>query len=98
MQSFFTGHQGKPRASSAELSNIGVYKPKSEGIWQIGRMTFSQCANPTGGAFGVNVVTGGDGCASLNFCWCEDAMEEGLLEKVVEGIRDGVRDLVTRGG
>lgn len=98
MHSFFTDQQGKQRASSAELSNIGVYKPKGEGMWQIGRMTFSQCANPTSGAFGVSVVTGGDGCASLNFSWCEDAMEEGLLEKVVEGVRDGVRDLVTRGG
>jgi len=94
MHDFFTSNLGKPRVPSAELSNIGVYKPKSEGEWRIGRMTFSQCANPTAAALNVNVVTGGDGNASLNVSWCEGAVEEGLAGKVMEGLEEGIVGLV----
>jgi len=82
---------------SAELSNIGVYKPKSEGEWRIGRMTFSQCANPTAAALNVNVVTGGDGNASLNVSWCEGAVEEELVGRVMEGLKEGIVGLVEGG-
>tara|TARA_R110002003_G_scaffold252_1_gene17828 strand:- start:2977 stop:4428 length:1452 start_codon:yes stop_codon:yes gene_type:complete len=94
MHGFFHGALGKPRALTADLSSIGVYKPKSTGQWEIGRMTFSQCANWTGGAFGVNVVTGGDGNASVNFCWCKGSVEEGMIGRVMEGVKRGVEELV----
>ena len=97
MHDFLTSNLGKPRMPSAELSNIGVYKPKSEGEWRIARMTFSQCANPTAAALNVNVVTGGDGNASLNVSWCEGAVEEGLVGKVMEGLEEGIVGLVEGG-
>lgn len=95
MHDFFNSMLGKPRLASMELSNIGMYKDKDEaGKWKIGRVTFSQCPNPTGAAICVNVVTGGDGNASVNFCWFEGAVERELVEKVVEGLRDGVGALI----
>lgn len=95
MHDYVDGLLGKPRGSSAELSNIGVYRNKDEGgRWMIGRVTFSQCPTPTGDPFCVSAVTGGDGCASLNFSWFEGAVEEGLVGKVMEGFREGVEALV----
>jgi hypothetical protein len=81
---------------SFELSNIRVYRSKDEQReeWRIGRMTFSQCAIPTGAAFEVNIVTGGDGNMMGNFCWSADNVEEDLVEKVVEGIERGVAVLL----
>jgi hypothetical protein len=93
---YLEAHRGKERTQSFELSNIGVYQSKEEQGrgWRIGRMTFSQCANPTGPAFGVNVVTGGDGNMTGNFCWRADNVEEYLVEKVVEGLGRGVAALL----
>jgi hypothetical protein len=86
---------GKPRQASMELSNIGMYKKKDlDGKWKIGRVTFSQCPNPTGAAICVNVATGGDGNASVNFCWFEGAVQREFVGKVLEGLREGVRALV----
>jgi hypothetical protein len=99
MHDYVNGHLGKPRSSSVELSNIGVYKNKTDGgKWQIGRVTFSQCANPTGAAICVNVVTGGDGCASVSFCWFDGAVVEELVGKVLEGLREGVDGLIGEDG
>jgi hypothetical protein len=98
MHALFTDDLGKARADSAELSNIGVYRPQvGEGEWNIGRMTFSQCANVTGCAFGVNVVTGGDGNASVGFCWCEGGVEEGLVGTVIEVLEEGIKDWLGMG-
>jgi hypothetical protein len=96
VHNYLDSHLGNERMPSFELSNIGVYKTKDDRLrtWGIGRMTFSQCANPTGPAFGVNVVTGGDGNATLNFCWGDAALEDGLMDKVVVGVREGVKALV----
>jgi hypothetical protein len=96
IQGYLDSQRGKERTQSFELSNIGVYKPKEKTgqEWRIGRMTFSQCANPTGAAFGVNVVTGGDGNITVNFCWRADNVEEGLVEKVVDGVERGVATLL----
>jgi hypothetical protein len=60
----------------------------------MGRVTFSQCANPTGVAICVNVVTGGSGEMSANFCWCEGTVEVGFVGSVVRGVREGVEGLV----
>ncbi|KAF2821384.1 hypothetical protein CC86DRAFT_373726 [Ophiobolus disseminans] len=94
---FLTSNLGKERTLSTELSNVGVYKPKSEGEWKIGRMTFSQCANPMDAAFHINVVTGGDGNASLNASWCDGAVEEDLIGKVMDGLKKAVEQLVEDG-
>ncbi|KAH8702885.1 alcohol acetyltransferase [Phaeosphaeriaceae sp. PMI808] len=94
---YWAGHQGKPREKTAEMSNIGVYKAKAtpgEAKWQIGRIAFSQCAAPQGSAFGVNVVTGGDGNASINFGWLDAAIEKDLLTKIIEGVVNGLEELV----
>ncbi|KAF2131240.1 hypothetical protein P153DRAFT_374186 [Dothidotthia symphoricarpi CBS 119687] len=89
---------GSPRAISAELSSIDVHKSNVKeveiGKWDIGRMVFGQCANWTSGPFGVNVVTGGDGCARVNFCWFKGGIEEELVGKVVIGLRNGVEEFV----
>jgi hypothetical protein len=87
---------GKPRDPTTEISNVGVWQGKKEPRQKckVGRMTFSQCPNLVTGAFAVSAVTGGDGNAVLNFCWCEGAVEEEMMQKVVEGVREGVDGLV----
>ncbi|KAH7076146.1 alcohol acetyltransferase [Paraphoma chrysanthemicola] len=96
MHGLFTATLGKPRTCSADISSIGVYKPKDDGAgkWKIGRMVFSQCATWTGAPLGLSIITGGDGNASLNFVWCEGGIEDELVVRVVEGVRNAVGELV----
>lgn len=90
---YLTGHLGKARDASFQVSNIGVVKAPAEGEWKLGRMVFSQCANPVGAAVGMGVVTGGDGCASLCFYWGERVAEE-FISKVVGEVKVIVEGLV----
>jgi hypothetical protein len=87
---------GKERDPTTEISNVGVWQRKHVGgeKWKVGRMVFSQCPNLVTGAFAVSVVTGGDGNAVLNFCWCEGAVEESMMREVIEGVRKSVEGLV----
>jgi hypothetical protein len=97
MHDFFRSTLGKPRQASMELSNIGMFKNKDsgeDGKWKIGRVTFSQCPNPTGAAICASVVTGVDGNLSVNFCWFEGAVEREFVERVVEGFNEGIVGLV----
>jgi hypothetical protein len=98
MPKYFLEKLGKQRDPTTELSNVGVWQGKYElgQRWKVGRMVFSQCPNLASGAFAVSAVTGGDGNAVLNFCWCEGAVEEGFMKKVIEGVREGVEGLVRR--
>jgi len=91
---FVASGLGKPRKLTAEMSNIGLYKAKTGGQWKIGRMTLSQCANPADAAFHVNVMTGGDGNASLNANWCEGAVDEEFLSRILDSLKEGVLALV----
>lgn len=95
MPKFFMEKLGKPRHPSVELSNIGVWhdEPDSNANWTIGRMLFSQSPNVTGSAFAVNVVTGGDGNAVVNFCWSEGAVEQETMNSIIRGIRRGLDGL-----
>ncbi|KAF2030732.1 hypothetical protein EK21DRAFT_100219 [Setomelanomma holmii] len=94
MHKFMAGNFGKPRMPSVELSNLGVYRAKSTGKWKIERMTFTQCSNMLSAAFCVNVITGGDGCAVVNFSWCDGAVEEELVREVCEGLKGAIEELV----
>jgi hypothetical protein len=94
MPSYLREKMGKQRDQTAELSSMGLWQGKRGGNWAVGRMVFSQCANLVSGAFGVNLVTGGDGCAVLNFCWVDGAVEADFMHKVVDGVREGVEELV----
>jgi hypothetical protein len=106
LHDFFTSKFGKPRDSTAEVSNIGVYTTSDVSItksiaadaaqgWGIGRMTFSQCPNLTGSAFGINVVTGGDGNMTVNLCWGEDAVPESMITVLAEDVERSVLVLTT---
>ncbi|KAH7408765.1 alcohol acetyltransferase [Phaeosphaeria sp. MPI-PUGE-AT-0046c] len=92
---YLTSHMGKLRDASFEVSNIGVMKAPADGQWKLGRVVFSQCANPVGAAVGMGIVTGGDGCASLCFYWGEGVDQE-LMEKVVQEVKGLIEGLVQR--
>lgn len=97
IHAFFTKRIGLPRGDSIEVSNVGVFKAeglKGEGGWNIGRTVFSQCSAVAGAAFGVSVVTGGDGCASLAFSWSNVIVEENLIGRVIEGVEEGLNGLL----
>ncbi|KAJ4314142.1 Alcohol acetyltransferase [Neodidymelliopsis sp. IMI 364377] len=83
---YFTDKLGKPRDTSVEVSNIGKYLPRStthghdieetkSDKWSIGRMVFSQGLNRTSGQISVSVVTGGDECMAISFCWPQLSMQ-----------------------
>ncbi|KAF1847655.1 uncharacterized protein K460DRAFT_276437 [Cucurbitaria berberidis CBS 394.84] len=98
MPRFFLEQLGKPRSPTLELSNIGVFrvtKTEMEMPWKIGRMTFSQTPNMTSCPICVNVVTGMDGNAVVNFSWREGAVEMELMEHVLECVSKGVEGLTT---
>ncbi|CAN9295326.1 unnamed protein product [Alternaria alternata] len=95
MPQFFLDKLGKPRYPSAELSNVGVWKNKQKpGNWAIGRMVFSQSPNVITSPLAVSVVTGGDGNATLNYCWIQDAVEDEFIWKVIEGVKGAIEGLV----
>lgn len=89
MHEYLVEKMGKPRDSSMEVSNIGVFRPRSTGThdtsgkatntkWTLGRMLFSQSPNITGAQVCVSVVTGGDGCMVINFDWPEEILQYDL--------------------
>ncbi|EEP77598.1 predicted protein [Uncinocarpus reesii 1704] len=61
---------------------------------RIGRMIFSQSGNVAGCAVNVSVITGGDGCLVLTFCWQESAVETGLVKAVIEQVQKDI-DMLT---
>jgi hypothetical protein len=88
MHEYFAEKVGKERDSSAEVSNLGVWRPHQPDVkegseakkgteknakWTLRRMTFSQSLNRTGAQISLSAVTGGDGCLVLSFNWPGDA-------------------------
>lgn len=113
MHDYFTEKLGTQRETSAEVSNLGVYRPQlppSEGTadaerndtWSIGRMLFSQSANHTGPQVGLGAVTGSDECLVLSFNLPLD-LDGGdgvgqSFQKVPDLIKQGIEDLVRQDG
>lgn len=97
MPKYFMEKLGQPRNPSVEISNVGRWRGGVDGNakWRVGRMVFSQSPNVTSCAFAVNVITGGDGNLVLNFSWCEGAVEEGFLNKVIGNIARALRELTS---
>lgn len=98
---FFTSKHGKKRESSAEVSSIGVWKggdgDAGEGVWRLGRMVFSQCANRTGRPVDMCVVTGGDGGLVLSFNGGEGDGGK-LVGDVAGAMREGVERVLEQYG
>ncbi|KAB8256712.1 alcohol acetyltransferase [Aspergillus pseudonomiae] len=86
---------GLPRSSTYEVSNVGAFtsSTSAEGIPRVGRVVFSQSASVTGSAFGVSVVSGGDGCLVLMFTWQKGVVEDLFILNVIESVRKEVYDL-----
>lgn len=90
---------GKERASTYEVSNLGVFRSRdtkddkgpSVGI---GRMVFTQSANVSGSAFEVSAVSGKDGCLVLCFSWQNGVVDDTLINEVMKGVAEEVTRLV----
>ncbi|KAF2629433.1 hypothetical protein BU25DRAFT_457096 [Macroventuria anomochaeta] len=107
MQDYFLEKLGKPRDSSAEVSNLGVWRPQNSSIshegeakWSLGRLTFSQSLNRTGPQISLSAVTGGDGCMALSFNWPEELVQyereygENLLHMIPGRMKEGIKALL----
>ena len=96
MHKFLTNNLGQPRNPSVQFTNIGVCRKKAEspGPWTVGRMVYSTDAFG-GAAVAASVVTGGDGNATIGFCWMRDALEASLIDEVIKGIEEGVKKIVS---
>lgn len=96
---YFAEKGGSEREGSVEVSNIGRWvggggDMEEAGKWRVGRLTFSQCANPVGAAICVNVITGGSGELSLGFAWGEGVVSEDLVGEVMTGMKGLAEGLV----
>lgn len=104
---FFLPKIGKNRASSFEVSNLGVfrlYQPQENGrsdgtereveVPRISRVIFTQSANVTGAALETSAVTGPDGCLVLGFSWQKGVIEEELVAAVIDTV---AKELATFG-
>lgn len=103
----FLSQLGRERATSYEISNLGIVgigaakQGEGEGEGDVdeksrptlGRMVFSQSANLVGGAIMVSSVTGGDGCLSVTFTWQRGIVEEELIERVIGSMREEFNSL-----
>ena len=91
---FFKSMAGKPRETSFELSNVGIFKAREkekESDWGIGRIVFSQSADITGAAFEISVVTGNDESLSIGFSWFSEIVEDGVIEKMIMLLKEMIR-------
>ncbi|KAL4865793.1 hypothetical protein BDV12DRAFT_199762 [Aspergillus spectabilis] len=87
---------GKPRATSYEVSSLGVVQKRDldSGIPQIGRVVFTQSASVTGSAVQFSVITGADGCLVLGVSWQSGIVEDGLVEGMLGTVREEVEGLL----
>jgi len=97
MNQFFLSRIGQERASSFDVSNLGVFsnlkapakvakgdENEQEDGWRVGSTIFSRCAFVSGSAISVSVVTGGDGCL-VSFFLCCRAVEGIELTRIGSG-------------
>ena len=84
-EEFFWKQVGKPRATSFEVSNVGVMDAE-QGRASIDHMIFSQSSNVTGAAlvFSIASAKGGDLVVSLT--WQKGVVEEELAENVLKAL------------
>lgn len=93
LQAFVKRMIGGPRVESLELAYIGPHVPYSDAkmgnklVWQAGRATISRCAFALGACLQMTVVLHTEGM-TIGFAWPRAAIEEGLVDKTIEGIRD----------
>jgi hypothetical protein len=84
---------GGPRSESLELAYIGPHVPYSDAnlgnklAWQAGKATVSRCAFALGACLQMTVVLHTEGM-TIGFAWPRAAIEEGLVNKTIEGTRD----------
>lgn len=90
----FRGRIGKPHEYSFEISNLGVFKGKGAGGWDIPtRVVFSQSANVASCPvdFSVISVKGGDLVVAISFQ--EGGLEPELMKRVVDGLKSEVEKI-----
>jgi hypothetical protein len=93
LQALLKGMIGGPRSESLELAYIGPHVPYSDArmgntlAWQAGKATVSRCAFALGACLQTTVVLHAEGM-TIGFAWPRAAIEEGLVDKTIEGIRD----------
>ncbi|KAJ6785606.1 hypothetical protein PWT90_00478 [Aphanocladium album] len=79
---FHTSRDGKPRASSWEVSNIGVLDGVQEKV-RVSRVMFSNSAIVTGAAVCLNAASAPDGHLNVAISW-QEAVAEGLGKALKE--------------
>ncbi|KAL7907347.1 alcohol acetyltransferase domain-containing protein [Trichoderma velutinum] len=94
----FTSIVGKPRDAAFEVTNIGLFSSvtTSEGNvspdWRVGKVLLSRSSLVSGAAITISIATGGDESMTVGFSWQEGVVEDGLVEKVTQGVRKYFED------
>jgi hypothetical protein len=87
----FNSTLGNPRDAAVEVSNLGAFTGSAivgqDAHWKLGRVTFSRSSVVSGSAVTMSVVTGGDGALSVGFSWQEDVVDDGVIDKLIRGVR-----------
>lgn len=93
LQALLKSMIGGPRSESLELAYIGPLVPYSDAklgdklVWQAGKATVSRCAFALGACLQMTVILHTEGM-TIGFAWPRAAVEEGFVDKTIEGIRD----------
>ncbi|OAL45141.1 hypothetical protein IQ07DRAFT_684112 [Pyrenochaeta sp. DS3sAY3a] len=98
----FNSTLGNPRDAAFEVSNLGAYGAAKEddraSKWGVGRMTFSRSSVVSGAAVTLSVVSGGDGALTIGFSWQKGVIEDGLVERLIDGTKERIESLVRSAG
>ena len=98
-QAFFRSKLGKPRASSFEVSNLGVFDDHSGGnqdenkTCRIIRLLFSQSGSVVGNAISFNVANVKNGPLTVSLTWQDGAVETSQAEQLLGRIKRTLENL-----
>jgi hypothetical protein len=94
---FFKKTEHKPRGSSLEVGNLGLFKYQQipgPSEWEIGQTIFSQSHSAFGAPLSASIATGPDGSMAICFAWLETTLETQWVEKVISSFKERMDEIV----
>ncbi|PTB67719.1 hypothetical protein BBK36DRAFT_3727 [Trichoderma citrinoviride] len=100
---FWRGRDGKPRADSWEVSNIGVLKNPSpprddDQVPRATRLLFTNGAMVAGPPMGINVASLAGSEFTIGLSWQDKVVEDELMEQLAEDLRSYAAKFHETGG
>lgn len=96
---FLNEKLGKKRDLGLRLSNLGRFAPAPESngrtsVWSIGEVWYCSSNPTTGAALTITAVGSPSGTVNIAYNWGDDAVEDGVGDVFVTGMKEGVQSLL----